>query len=84
MQKATMAGLVMAAAACAPAISNVSNEVPDAVVEAWVPTGARIEPSGFATIEMAPPAPVTPTAPDTDRPKDERSYYARLANVSEA
>ncbi len=83
MRKAIIAGMVIAAVACAPAISNVSNEAPGAVVEAWVPTGAKIEPSGFATIETASPAPVTPNPPATDRPKDERSYYARLANVSE-
>jgi hypothetical protein len=49
------------------------------------PAGATIEPSGFATIEQAPPSPFPDRVPPSDhRPKDERSYYAQLAGISDA
>ena len=85
MRNRAIAGLLIAAAGCAPAVSTVANDAPGSVVEAWVPTGARIEPSGFATIEQAPPTPF-PDAPPVaeNRPKDERGYYAQMAGISDA
>lgn len=49
------------------------------------PVGARIEPSGFPTILEAPPAPFSKSPrPNGETPRKQRSYYAEIANVSEA
>jgi hypothetical protein len=46
---------------------------------------ATIGPSGFATIELAPPSPLPDAAPSAEnRPKDERGFYARMAGISDA
>ncbi len=55
---------------------------PSAVVQkaggAFTPTGAKIEPSGFATIERAPPLPYPKEPPPAEnRPKGEAEWYAR-------
>jgi len=48
-----------------------------------VPTGARIEPSGFASIEIAPET--SAKKPERNRgPKDEAGFYAQMAGVSQA
>ena len=56
--------LALAAAACAPqsqpAEPRGAVEPADAPPEPLVPVGARIEPSGYWTIEQAPPSPVPP------------------------
>ena len=71
---------VVALAACAsPSSSQPRGE------QRVVPAGATIEPSGFATVEQAPPSPFPDRLPPPDnRPKDERSYYAQLAGISDA
>ena len=49
------------------------------------PTGARVEASGFATVERAPPSPFPAEAPASEnRPKNETGYYARMAGISDA
>jgi hypothetical protein len=50
----------------------------------FVPPGAKLEPSGYATIEQAPPSPFPDRLPPPDnRPSDEAGYYAQLAGVSD-
>ena len=50
-----------------------------------VPTGAKIEASGFATIASVPASPFPDRLPPPDnRPKDERGYYAQLVGISDA
>ena len=50
-----------------------------------VPTGAKIEASGFVTIASAPASPFPDRLPPPGaRPKDERGYYAQLAGISDA
>lgn len=53
-----------------------------AIAAGFVPTGAKIEPSGFATIERAPSAPVSPSAPEPQL--SEAGWYAREVGISEA
>lgn len=48
----------------------------------FVPTGAKIEPSGFATVERAPSAPVVRAAPEPH--VTEAGWYARDVGISEA
>jgi hypothetical protein len=47
------------------------------------PTGARVEPSGFASIATAPMTPARRPEPNRG-PKDEPGFYAQLAGVSQA
>jgi len=47
------------------------------------PTGARIEQSGFATIEVAPVTPAAKSEPDS-RPKSEAGFYALDNGISQA
>jgi hypothetical protein len=54
-----------------------------AVPELPVPTGARIEASGFATIEVAPVTPASKPKRD-DRPKSEAGFYALDNGISQA
>jgi hypothetical protein len=65
-------------AACAsPSVSQSQQHV--------VPNGAKIEMSGFSTIASAPASPFPDALPPPDvRPKDERGYYAQLAEISDA
>jgi hypothetical protein len=50
-----------------------------------IPRAAKIEASGFATIEQAPPSPFFDRLPPPEnRARDERSYYAQLADISDA
>lgn len=44
------------------------------------PNGARVEKSGFFTVDQAPPS--APGAPAPRGPKDEQTFYAQLAGVS--
>jgi hypothetical protein len=54
------------------------------VPERIVPTGAKIEASGFATISSVPASPFPDRLPPLEnRPKDERGYYAQLAGISD-
>jgi hypothetical protein len=49
----------------------------------FVPTGAKIEPSGFATVETAPTIPYPDAPPPAeDRPRFEAEWYARFAGIS--
>jgi hypothetical protein len=49
------------------------------------PTGARIEPSGFASVERAPPRRYSDAPPPAeDRPTSEAGWYARSLGISEA
>ena len=49
-----------------------------------LPSGAKIEASGFATIELAPPSPLPDSPPPLEnRPKDERGFYAQMAGISD-
>ncbi len=49
----------------------------------FTPTGAKIEPSGFATIERAPPVPYPDAPPPAeDRPRFEAEWYARNLGIS--
>lgn len=49
------------------------------------PAGAKIEASGFATIEQAPASPFPDVLPPPDdRPKDERGFYASMAGISDS
>ena len=68
--------MLKASALCLAALAASASTLP-------VPTGARIEPSGFASIDTAP---VTPAAkPERNRgPKDEAGFYAQMAGVSQA
>jgi hypothetical protein len=61
--------LVSALATVAPAIA--------------APVAAKVEPSGFLTIEQAPPSPAPPDATRA-RAKTERTFYAELAGTSNA
>jgi hypothetical protein len=68
--------MLKASALCLAALAASASTLP-------VPTGARIEPSGFASIETAPMTPAK--KPPRDRgPKDEPGFYAQLAGVSQA
>jgi len=72
-------GVVALAACASPSSSQPPGEQP------VTPAGAKIEASGFATIEQAPPSPFPDRMPPPDnRPKDERGYYAQLAGISDA
>ena len=53
-----------------------------AAAEQFVPTGARIEASGFATVEQAPSAPVERARPEPQL--TEAGWYARNTGISEA
>ena len=49
-----------------------------------LPKGARIEPSGFATVESAAPRPYPDAPPPAeDRPTSEAGWYARSLGISE-
>jgi hypothetical protein len=49
----------------------------------FVPTGAKIDASGFATIEQAPPVPYPDAPPPAEnRPRFEAEWYARMAGIS--
>jgi hypothetical protein len=51
----------------------------------FVPTGAKIEPSGFASIMHAPPVPYPDAPPPPEnRPRFEAEWYARMAGISVA
>jgi len=60
--------LVLAAAAAAPATI--------------LPNGAKLEPSGFLTIETVPPTPTKPVKRQP-QPGGEVGWYARERNISE-
>lgn len=63
--------LVLGCACSAPAQPTAS---------AAVPKGARVEDSGFLTVENAPPS--TPGPPLPRGPQNEQTFYAQLAGVS--
>jgi hypothetical protein len=53
--------------------------------EGFVPTGAKVEESGFGTVGQAPPSPFPEQLPPPDnRPSSEAGYYAQLAGISNA
>ncbi len=69
-----------AAAVLAACSSPTSSQAPGAV-----PNGAKIEASGFATIEQVPPSPFPDQVPPAEnRPKTEDAFYASMAGISEA
>jgi hypothetical protein len=50
-----------------------------------LPPAATIGPSGFATVEQAPPSPLPDAAPPAEnRPKGERGFYAQMAGISDS
>ncbi len=56
-----------------------------AAAQTLVPTGAKLEASGFATIEKAPPSPFPDRLPPPEnRPKNETGFYAQMAGISDA
>ena len=64
-----------AAAACAATAAIAA--------PAFVPTEAKIEPSGFATIDRAPPVPYPDEPPPAEnRPHSEAAWYARDLGIS--
>lgn len=72
--------VLLGSIALSGAAANPGADGPDAL-----PTGARIEASGFATVEQAPPSPFPEQLPPPEnRPGSEAGYYARLAGVSDA
>ena len=51
----------------------------------FVPAGAKIEPSGFASVAQVPTTPPPDKPPPSEnRPKDERGFYAQMAGISDA
>lgn len=51
----------------------------------FVPTGAKIGPSGFASVGQVPPTALPDKPPPSEnRPKDERGFYAQMAGISDA
>ena len=60
-----------------------NSERPSATGRFRIPAGARVEPSGFLTIEQAPPSPV-PRTVRPNRAQNERTVYAELAGISNA
>ncbi len=56
-----------------------------AAAQTALPKGAKIEASGFATIEEAPPSPFPDRLPPPEnRPKNETGFYAQMAGISDA
>lgn len=56
-----------------------------AAAQTVIPKGAKLEASGFATIEKAPPSPFPDRLPPSEnRPKNETGFYARMAGISDA
>lgn len=51
---------------------------------AFVPTGARIEPSGFATVERAPPLPYPDEPPPAESWPGEERWYAQIYGLPAA
>lgn len=50
----------------------------------FVPAGAKIGPSGFATVEQVPPSPFPDRLPPPEnRPRSETGWYARMAGITE-
>jgi hypothetical protein len=74
-------------AACARPDAASQPDADSGVVPAgarMAPTGARIEASGFATVERAPPRPYPDEPPPAeDRPQSEAGWYARDLGISE-
>jgi len=52
--------------------------------QTFVPTGARIEPSGFATVERAPPVPYPDEPPPPESWPGEERWYAQTHGLSAA
>ncbi len=51
----------------------------------FAPTGATIEPSGFASVAQVPPTPLPDQPPASEnRPRDERGFYAQMAGISDS
>jgi hypothetical protein len=74
-----------AAPAPAPEATVVAVSPAPAAQAMEAPTGARIEASGFATVEQAPPRPYADAPPPAeDRPETENGWYAREAGITEA
>jgi hypothetical protein len=67
------------------AYAGTASPVPGFEGAGSVPAGARLEASGFASIERAPPSPFPERLPPPEnRPSSEAGYYARLAGIGEA
>ncbi|MGI8611774.1 MAG: hypothetical protein ACR2KH_05825, partial [Sphingomicrobium sp.] len=67
------------------AISAISAISALTAAAGFVPTGAKIEPSGFASVGQVPPTPLPAKPPPAEnRPKDERGFYAQMAGISDA
>jgi hypothetical protein len=70
-----IAGLMAATAGSAATVAMAASAAP--------PTGAHIEPSGFATVETVPSTPAV-RAPRDNRPQTEPGWYAQSNGISEA
>jgi hypothetical protein len=69
-----------AAAVLAACSSATLSQAPDVV-----PAGAKIEASGFATLESVPPSPFPDQLPPPqNRPRNEAGFYAQMAGISDA
>ncbi|MFN3387840.1 MAG: hypothetical protein ACK40O_02845 [Allosphingosinicella sp.] len=89
--KSLLLALPLLAGCAAEAVSPRADPAPHppagtaAVPGALVPTGARIGPAGFATVERAPPVPYPDAPPPAeDRPESEAAWYASWLGISEA
>lgn len=72
--------LVQASCSAAP----LTQPQPRELAPRLAPRGATIEPSGFATIERAPPVPYSDEPPPAEgRPTSEAGWYAQSIGVSE-
>lgn len=72
----------LSAAACSDAAPSqrVAGSEAGAAHERVIPEGARVQASGFYTVEQAPDSPAEPRKPRG--PKNEQTFYAELAGVS--
>ena len=76
--------MLKAYAFCGAAVAAfVASAAVSAVAPGIAPTGAKIEPSGFATIDVAPMTPAEKRKPD-NRPQGEAGFYALDNGISQA
>jgi hypothetical protein len=78
-----IAAISVAPAASQPAPDRIllDGPRPAATGRFRITTGARVEPSGYLTVEAAPDSPTPPPEPPR-KAQNERTYYAELAGVS--
>lgn len=75
MRRSLLLAAPLAASATSPPFQTTTS--------AFVPTGVRIEPSGFATVERAPPVPYADEPPPPEhQPQGPAAWYARDLGIS--